>query len=258
MWDQAFHICWACFPLCQEWTLVLFLWDFCKGSGYRTQRGFQMAQWYRLRLPMQETRVWSLGSVPGWAGSSGVWNVNSLQYFCQKNHMDRGAWQATVHRVAKSQTQTMLIPPSLKPVSVGTKTSFASTSKGKSSRSFFKNQLWILLKIFKLCISVVGVLICSDCLNKASQIGGLKNRNVLSHSSGSKIKVLPGLVSGEISLVACRRSPPHCVPRWPFHGARKRRERKIWCFFLLKDTSPIRYLDYFHKHPTSKYGHTGA
>ena len=105
MWDQAFHICWACFPLCQEWTLVLFLWDFCKGSGYRTQRGFQMAQWYRLRLPMQETRVWSLGSVPGWAGSSGVWNVNSLQYFCQKNHMDRGAWQATVHRVAKSQTQ---------------------------------------------------------------------------------------------------------------------------------------------------------
>ena len=103
MWDQAFHICWACFPLCQEWTLVLFLWDFCKGSGYRTQRGFQMAQWYRLRLPMQETRVWSLGSVPGWAGSSGVWNVNSLQYFCQKNHMDRGAWQATVHRVAKSQ-----------------------------------------------------------------------------------------------------------------------------------------------------------
>ena len=32
-------------------------------------------------------------------------NGNSLQYFCLKNLMDRGAWWATVHRAAKSQTQ---------------------------------------------------------------------------------------------------------------------------------------------------------
>ena len=31
-------------------------------------------------------------------------NGNLLQYFCLENHMDRGAWQAIVHRVAKSQT----------------------------------------------------------------------------------------------------------------------------------------------------------
>ena len=30
---------------------------------------------------------------------------NPLQYSCLENPMDRGAWQATVHRVAKSQTQ---------------------------------------------------------------------------------------------------------------------------------------------------------
>ena len=32
-------------------------------------------------------------------------NGNPLQYSCLKNPMDRGAWQATVHRVTKSQTR---------------------------------------------------------------------------------------------------------------------------------------------------------
>ena len=27
------------------------------------------------------------------------------QYFCLENSMDRGVWRATIHRVAKSQTQ---------------------------------------------------------------------------------------------------------------------------------------------------------
>ena len=31
--------------------------------------------------------------------------ANPLQYSCLGNPMDRGAWQATVHGVAKSQTQ---------------------------------------------------------------------------------------------------------------------------------------------------------
>ena len=31
-------------------------------------------------------------------------NGNPLQYSCLENPMDKGAWQATVHRVAKSQT----------------------------------------------------------------------------------------------------------------------------------------------------------
>ena len=31
-------------------------------------------------------------------------NGNLLQYSCLKNSMDRGAWQATVHGVTKSQT----------------------------------------------------------------------------------------------------------------------------------------------------------
>ena len=41
------------------------------------------------------------GSVPG-LGRSGEGNGNPLQYSCLENPMDRGAWWATVHVVAKS------------------------------------------------------------------------------------------------------------------------------------------------------------
>ena len=44
------------------------------------------------------------GLNPGLGRSSGVGNGNLLQYSCLKNPMDRGARQATVHGVAKSQT----------------------------------------------------------------------------------------------------------------------------------------------------------
>ena len=45
-----------------------------------------------------------LGSIPGSGRSHGEGNGNSFQYSCLKNLMDRGAWPATVHRVAKSRT----------------------------------------------------------------------------------------------------------------------------------------------------------
>ena len=45
------------------------------------------------------------GSILGLGRSPGKGNGNPLQYFCLENPMDRGAWRATVHRVAKSQTQ---------------------------------------------------------------------------------------------------------------------------------------------------------
>ena len=44
------------------------------------------------------------GSIPGSERSPGAGHGNPLQYSCLKTPMDRGAWQATVHRVAKSQT----------------------------------------------------------------------------------------------------------------------------------------------------------
>ena len=44
------------------------------------------------------------GSIPGSGRSPGGGNGNPLQYSCLENSMDRGAWQATVHGVTKSQT----------------------------------------------------------------------------------------------------------------------------------------------------------
>ena len=45
---------------------------------------------------------WS--SIPGLGGSPGEGNGNPLWYSCLGNPMDRGAWQAIVHGVAKNQT----------------------------------------------------------------------------------------------------------------------------------------------------------
>ena len=44
------------------------------------------------------------GSIPGLGRSPGEGNGNPLLYSCLENPMDRGAWQATIHRVTKSQT----------------------------------------------------------------------------------------------------------------------------------------------------------
>jgi len=41
-------------------------------------------------------------SIPGSGRFPGGGHENPLQYSCLENPMDRGAWQATVHGVAKS------------------------------------------------------------------------------------------------------------------------------------------------------------
>ena len=45
------------------------------------------------------------GSIPGLGRSPGLGNGSPLQYSCLENSMDRGAWWAAVHRVAKSKAQ---------------------------------------------------------------------------------------------------------------------------------------------------------
>ena len=43
-----------------------------------------------------------LSSIPGLGRSPGEGNGNPLQYSCLENPVDRGAWWATVHGLAKS------------------------------------------------------------------------------------------------------------------------------------------------------------
>ena len=58
-------------------------------------------------LPDNAEDAKRMGSVPRWERTSEVGNGNSIleifQYSCLENSMDKGAWQATVHGVVKSQ-----------------------------------------------------------------------------------------------------------------------------------------------------------
>ena len=44
-------------------------------------------------------------SIPGSGRSLGEEHGNPFLYYCLGNPMDRGVWQATVHRVTKTQAQ---------------------------------------------------------------------------------------------------------------------------------------------------------
>ena len=56
-------------------------------------------------LPANAGDTEDAGSTPGLGRSPGVGNGNPLEYSCLENSMDRRAWQATIHGVAKSRTR---------------------------------------------------------------------------------------------------------------------------------------------------------
>ena len=57
-------------------------------------------------LPANAGDTRDAGSIPRSGRSPGGENGNPLQYSCLEKSMDRGAWQATVFRVAQSQIWT--------------------------------------------------------------------------------------------------------------------------------------------------------
>ena len=52
------------------------------------------------------TNAGDTGAIPVSGRSSGEGNGNPLQYYCLENPMDRGAWWATLHRIAKELDMT--------------------------------------------------------------------------------------------------------------------------------------------------------
>ena len=55
-------------------------------------------------LPASTGDLRDMSLIPALGRSRGGGNGNPPQYSCLENPMDRGAWWATVRRVAKSQT----------------------------------------------------------------------------------------------------------------------------------------------------------
>ena len=55
--------------------------------------------------PASAKAIGDTASSPESGSSLGGGDNNPLQYSCRETLMDRGAWQATVHGVAKSQTR---------------------------------------------------------------------------------------------------------------------------------------------------------
>ena len=55
-------------------------------------------------LPANAGDIRNAGSIPGSRRSSGGGHDNLIEYSCLENPMNRGAWQATLHRVAQGQT----------------------------------------------------------------------------------------------------------------------------------------------------------
>ena len=56
-------------------------------------------------LPANAGDIREVVSIPGLGIFPGGGHGNPLQYSCLENPMDRGAWQAIVHGITKSQTR---------------------------------------------------------------------------------------------------------------------------------------------------------
>ena len=78
-------------------------------QGYPGENIFHISERISLWLSDKESTcnagaTGDSGSIPGLGRSPGGGNGNPLQYSWLENSMDRGAWRATVQRVAKSRT----------------------------------------------------------------------------------------------------------------------------------------------------------
>ena len=93
-----------------------------------------------------------LGSIPGSGRSPGEGNGNPLQYSYLENSVDRGAWWATLHGVAKSQTQlsdltlyACPIPPPLQSLVINLYSAFPLNLPVLGTLYKWKHTVFILL-----------------------------------------------------------------------------------------------------------------
>ena len=101
-WNYAWKFHW--FSLSVWGEVTSFIIEFShQWQGNVLKHKCQVLQWLRTCLPMQEMQeIW----FDPWSGRfPGGGNSNLLQYSCLEKSIDRGAWWAMVHGIAKNQTQ---------------------------------------------------------------------------------------------------------------------------------------------------------
>ena len=91
----------ALFLVCLNLTVIALVWVLFR--HLLDQNG--LPRWSSGKVPAYQCRRLKRCWFHLWGGKSpGVGNSNPFQYCCLENPMDRGAWQATVPRVAESDT----------------------------------------------------------------------------------------------------------------------------------------------------------
>ena len=92
---------------CDEYLYEDFIVDICLHSGGVPRH--EIADFPDSSVGKESAcNVGDLGLIPGLGRSPGEGKGNPLQYSCLGNPMDRGAWWATVHGVAKKSDPTWL------------------------------------------------------------------------------------------------------------------------------------------------------
>ena len=111
-----------------------------------------------------DTRDMSL--IPGLGRTPGEGNGNSLQYSCLENSMDRGAWKATVHGVAKGWTQ----------LSTCTHMHFSYYSYNTASATYKKTTKWTTFLSQEINNESLGTILVFQRLRlHASTAGGISS-----------------------------------------------------------------------------------
>ena len=185
-----------------------------------------------------------MGSIPGSERSPGGGSSNPLQYSCLKNPMDRGAWWATVHRVAKELDTTYWL------------------KQQRTTTNFWARHTCFTVQTISLCMLVWASIFCFFLFNQIFK-GRYFSKYSFRNKSSKSISIFqsitlimsflwfsvgfPGDASGKELACQCRRSKRHRFNPW-VKKIPWRRKRQTNLIFLPGESQEQRSLAGYSLH----------